>query len=213
MSDEDYMLTQIAQIICLDPQVGPMQYALNSERVEIGRSPLCQIVIANARISRKHACIERVGLRYEIYDLGSRNSTFVNSRQLSDGERYMLMHNDAIGLGSPEPLLKFLDPDPTAEVAGRIRYIRHTRKFSVDGKTLALTPNEQMLMIYLYEHLNQLCLYRECAEAVWDEAFDAERDKIRLQRLVSDLRVKLEGTNVVIEAQARQGYLLRLTSA
>lgn len=210
MSADDYTFTQIAHIVCLDPQIGLGDCPLNTERVEIGRSPLCQIVIANPRISRRHACIERVKLRYDIYDLGSRNSTFVNGRQLADSERYTLTHDDSIGLGSPDPLFQFIDPDPTIEVSSRMHYIRHSKKFSVDGKILPLTPNEQMLMIYLYEHINQLCIYRNCAESVWEENFDAERDKIRLQRLVSDLRVKLEKTNMVIEAQPRQGYILKV---
>lgn len=212
MTADDYGHTQIAHIICLDPQVQPKEYALNDQRVEVGRSPLCQIVIRDSRISRKHACIERSGLRYEIYDLGSTNSTFVNGRLLANGERYLLIHNDYIGLGSAEHLLRFIDPDPTIEAPGRVRYLPHSRKFSVDGKVLSFTPNENLIMMYLYEHHDQLCLYKDCAEAVWDETFDAERDKVRLQRLICDVRAKLEGTNVAIEAQAREGYILRLTA-
>jgi len=209
MSSDDYTHTQIAHIISLDPQSQPAEYVLNTERIEVGRSPLCQIVIRNARISRRHACIERSGLRYEIADLGSTNGTFVNGRQLAEGERRLLVHNASIGLGSPERLLLFIDPDPTAEAPGRVRYLRHKQKFSVDGQIIPLTPHETLMMIYLYERSDRLCPYKDCAEAVWDETFDAERDKVRLQRLISDLRAKFEGTNLEIEAQPRQGYVLR----
>jgi pSer/pThr/pTyr-binding forkhead associated (FHA) protein len=211
MTTDDYLLTQIAHIIHLNPQVGPAEYALNAERIEIGRSPLCQIVIKSPRISRRHACIERAGLRYEIYDLGSTNSTFVNDRQLAIGEHYWLRHDDYIGLGSSDRLLQFIDPDPTEE-SNRLRYIRHTKKFSFAGKELTLTPNERLMLIHLYERIGQLCSYSDCAKAVWNETFEADFDKTRLQRLICDLRARLEGTNVEIEAQPRLGYILRLIS-
>ncbi len=43
-----------------------------------GRSAVCDVVLFDRRVSRRHAQIRRKGDAYELVDLGSRNGTFVN---------------------------------------------------------------------------------------------------------------------------------------
>jgi serine phosphatase RsbU (regulator of sigma subunit) len=71
------------------------EYVLNKPVVTIGRRPDNDIVIAEPRVSRAHAQIERRGPEYFIVDLGSSHGTLVNGqpieqRQLHGGDRIEL---------------------------------------------------------------------------------------------------------------------------
>ena len=55
------------------------------EGVTIGRSSLCDIQIKDDNISRFHVKIRRSGTKYYIMDLGSKNGTYFNGRDLSPG--------------------------------------------------------------------------------------------------------------------------------
>lgn len=59
-----------------------------------GRQRDCAVVLGSEAVSRKHARIERVGSRYSIRDLHSRNGTAVNGRVIN--EPVFLVDGDAI---------------------------------------------------------------------------------------------------------------------
>ncbi len=50
--------------------------------IRIGRAPENELRIDDGRVSRYHAVIERVGMRYRIRDLHSHNGTFVNGKRV-----------------------------------------------------------------------------------------------------------------------------------
>ena len=72
-------------------------HARVDRRVVIGRDPLVELSLSDARASKQHAAVELVeglmGARYEVKDLGSRNGTLLNgkavkgSRKLKDGDK------------------------------------------------------------------------------------------------------------------------------
>lgn len=72
-------------------------HARVDRRVVIGRDPLVELPLSDARASKQHAAVELVegfmSSRYEIRDLGSTNGTLVNgkpvksSRKLKDGDK------------------------------------------------------------------------------------------------------------------------------
>ncbi|MBL8954879.1 MAG: GGDEF domain-containing protein [Myxococcaceae bacterium] len=72
-------------------------HARVERRVVIGRDPLVELSLSDARASKQHAAVELVdglvGSRYEVKDLGSTNGTLVNgkpvktSRKLRDGDK------------------------------------------------------------------------------------------------------------------------------
>lgn len=59
---------------------------------------------------------------------------------------HLLANNDAIGFGSPSPLLRFVDPAPTFVPANRLRYDERTLTFTFDGQPLNLPPAQFRLL-------------------------------------------------------------------
>lgn len=74
---------------------GPGQtYKLGNDETIMGREEICNIVVPNHAVSRKHARIFHEKGNYYIEDLKSRNKTIVNNREIT--ERWMLRHDDRI---------------------------------------------------------------------------------------------------------------------
>ncbi|MCB9701178.1 MAG: FHA domain-containing protein [Myxococcales bacterium] len=59
-------------------------------RCLIGRSRACDLVIAEATVSSRHASLEWKDGAWELLDLGSRNGTFVDDVRLQSGARVLL---------------------------------------------------------------------------------------------------------------------------
>lgn len=76
---------------------------LGAEPVKLGRDLKNTLVASNEYVSRAHAVIETRNGRYYLRDLGSRNGTFVNGKQVTEKRERELSANDTITLG-PEPV-------------------------------------------------------------------------------------------------------------
>jgi len=55
---------------------------LAGDRVVVGRSPDCDVVLDDPRVSKRHAALRRRDGRWWIEDLGSTNGTVVDGRPL-----------------------------------------------------------------------------------------------------------------------------------
>ncbi len=71
-------------------------FALAAERIEVGRSPDCDIFLDDVTVSRRHAVISQDGGRFVIEDLGSLNGTFLNRRRI---DRAPLSDDDELQIG------------------------------------------------------------------------------------------------------------------
>ena len=72
---------------------------LSGERVVIGRSRECDVMLADPNISRKHAELRRDGEGWAVFDLGSTNGIKVNGRRVDQAP---LQPGDRITLGLTE---------------------------------------------------------------------------------------------------------------
>jgi Protein of unknown function (DUF3662)/FHA domain len=72
---------------------------LSQPRIVIGRSRDCDIQLADANVSRRHAELRQEGAAYWIVDLGSTNGLEVNGKRV---KRAKLRDGDTITLGSTE---------------------------------------------------------------------------------------------------------------
>jgi DNA-binding response OmpR family regulator len=198
-----------ARLVGMHADVRKSEILLEAEAYVLGRLPeVCDIVIERPTVSRIHARIERHGSHYELHNL-SRNKTYVNGIAIEHG--YILQDRDAIGLASVEPLLRFLDFDPTIAVVQRLRYDDQTLRFFLDEQPLNLTPLQLRLLQYLYQHSGQVCGREECEQAVWGD--DPVLETNALHRLVSDIRGefrRIDPGAELIETRRGLGYVLNL---
>src|SRR6266436_1411075 len=71
-------------------------HALDQERTTLGRSVACHITIPGTAVSRQHAHILQSQGKHYIEDLGSRNKTFVNDKELTPRTQLLLRNRDRI---------------------------------------------------------------------------------------------------------------------
>jgi len=87
-----------------------LRYELEGPAAVLGRHPHCDVVIDIGAVSRRHAQIDRIGDAWFIQDLGSRNGTYVNERQLT--QRRRLAEGDAIRIC--DVVYTFHDQEPSS---------------------------------------------------------------------------------------------------
>jgi pSer/pThr/pTyr-binding forkhead associated (FHA) protein len=71
-------------------------FPLDSDRVEVGRSPDCDVFLDDVTVSRSHATLFKDDTGYTIEDGGSLNGTYVNRRRV---ERARLEDGDEVQIG------------------------------------------------------------------------------------------------------------------
>ena len=71
-------------------------FALQDERLTVGRRPDSDIFLADVTVSRDHAVLVRRGSDYYLDDLGSLNGTYVNRRRI---ESHRLQDGDELQVG------------------------------------------------------------------------------------------------------------------
>ena len=74
-----------ARLIAYPPDAAAVSRWLQpGERLRVGRDPDCDLVIDHPSMSRQHAELYRVGDRWHLRDLGSKNGSFVDGIAISD---------------------------------------------------------------------------------------------------------------------------------
>ncbi|MCL5036032.1 MAG: FHA domain-containing protein [Chloroflexi bacterium] len=77
-----------------EPEPG---FPISKDNVYIGRNPSSDILLNDDSVSRKHSNITRVGGVFTIFDLNSKNGTFVNSQRI---QKHILKDGDIVTLGN-----------------------------------------------------------------------------------------------------------------
>ncbi len=110
IDDDD---TMTARLIKLDTGE---RFMLHRLPFEIGRSPHCQLQIANMSLSRQHAKIDKSETGLTIQDLGSANGIQVNG---IDVKQALLMDEDTITLGHVHLRFELIGNDLTQQKRGQ----------------------------------------------------------------------------------------------
>jgi hypothetical protein len=71
-------------------------FALEGDRVAVGRSPECEIFLDDVTVSRRHALVSRGDDGFMIEDEGSLNGTYVNRRRVENAK---LEDGDEVQIG------------------------------------------------------------------------------------------------------------------
>jgi len=85
------------------------EFALNKERITVGRKPHNEVQVDNLAVSGEHAAIITILNDSFIEDLNSTNGTLVNGKPV---KKHFLQHNDVIEIGKHK--LKYFNDKPAA---------------------------------------------------------------------------------------------------
>jgi signal transduction histidine kinase/ActR/RegA family two-component response regulator len=114
------------QLVVLSGKATGQSFPLR-EITTVGREDRCHITIADPRVSREHAIIQRVDdNRFAVADLNSRNGTWVNGARLEDGveiglgDRLQLGPNVVTQVTSYQPIERQLTQRARLETVGRL---------------------------------------------------------------------------------------------
>jgi hypothetical protein len=162
----------------------------------IGRDEECELVIPDRQVSRRHARVVLVGDEYLLEDLGSKNGTFVNGKEIR--KSYHLEDGDEIQIALCCKL-SFVDAESTAPVLFEepqpgLYMDLESKRVWVAGQELdpPLSPAQYRLLELLYQEPGRVYSRDEVVEAVWpaddragisEQAIDALARRLR-ERLV-----------------------------
>jgi pSer/pThr/pTyr-binding forkhead associated (FHA) protein len=105
------MDTRYGKLILLDPNGPEQEFELAKSSISLGRATTNDIVLDDARVSRRHAQLDCGPQGVSLVDLGSSNGTRVNGIRI---DRATLVPGDTISLGSQQ--LRYRVEDPTEDV-------------------------------------------------------------------------------------------------
>ncbi len=92
------------------------RYPMKGSSALLGREISATVVLADMRISRRHAVVERSGSDFLLEDLGSRNGTTLNGKAVT--ARVALKHGDKISLGGAVLFqVQIVCPGETVEIS------------------------------------------------------------------------------------------------
>jgi len=162
---------------------------LTHELIILGRAAECDVVLADQRVSRRHAEVRRQEEGFILRDLGSTNGTWLNGRRLNAPA--LLHDGDVIEIGSAR--FTFRDPDATLETSHFPRLVvdEATGDIWVDRRPVQLSPKQYALFSLLWSRRGRFHLYCTRGRAVWPECRGEIYD-YQIESLVKRLRAKLE---------------------
>jgi hypothetical protein len=184
-------------LIVYEGELADHRWLVEGDSVLIGRGADCDVTLTERQVSRHHARIERqTDGTYVLYDLGSKNRTYVNGEEVRDRPR-LLQDGDEIQIALCVKL-GFVGADATLPlVAGgpsRGLWVdRATYQVSVNGQDLAppLSPAQYRLLITLLDAEGRVVSREEVIGAVWPAEAAEGISEQAIDALVRRLRERL----------------------
>jgi hypothetical protein len=155
----------------------------------IGRGEMCDIILNEPLISRRHCHITWDGAYCTLEDLRSTNGTLVNNQRLTAPR--VLKDGDCVRLG--EVTLTFGDPQATLTGLKwpTLVFDPAGNRVFVNRKPIDLSAKEFAALAYLHEHAERFCGKDEIAKAVWPD-YTGEVFDYQIESLIRRLRHKIE---------------------
>jgi DNA-binding winged helix-turn-helix (wHTH) protein len=183
---------------------GPLagrEFPINRDAITLGRDEECDIVVPDRQISRIHLRVQRDGLDYVLEDLGSKNGTFVNGKQVQEGQPVRLQDGDEIhvalavqllfvGAGATVPL--GVREESSLELGG-LKLDKAQRRVWIGERELdpPLSLAQYRLLELLYDAGGRVVSREEVVAAVWPEAIEEGVSEQAIDALVRRLRDRL----------------------
>lgn len=186
---------EIAMLILREGQGAGTRWMIDRDTMIIGREENCDIVLPSRQVSRNHARIRRSGGRHILEDLGSKNGTYVNGRELT--EPYILQDGDEIQIALSFKLF-FVDAGATAplffeERRAGLRLDKNAKSVWIKGRELTppLSLAQYRLLELLYDNEGKVCSRDEIVQAVWPDAVEEGVSEQAIDALARRLRERL----------------------
>lgn len=172
------------------------KWTIERDVIVIGRGEDCDVVLPERPISRRHAEIRREGNRYLLRDLGSKNGTCLNGREI-DGP-VPLQDGDEIQIALRVKLL-FVGVDATVPLVlddtkgPGLRLDKVGRQVWVRGQELTppLSPAQYRVLELVLDGEGRVCSRDEIVDAVWGEEGAAGVTEQAIDALIRRLRDRL----------------------
>jgi predicted component of type VI protein secretion system len=190
------MPSEVPILLMMEGRKPGQRFFVDQPEFIIGRDAECELVISDRQVSRRHARIVLEGDHYVLEDLGSKNGTFVNGREIA--KPYFLEDGDEIQIALC-CRLSFVDAESTAPVLFEepqpgLYMDLESKRVWVAGQELdpPLSPAQYRLLELLYQDPGRVYSRDEVVEAVWpaddragisEQAIDALARRLR-ERLV-----------------------------
>jgi pSer/pThr/pTyr-binding forkhead associated (FHA) protein/predicted Ser/Thr protein kinase len=121
------------------PAVGKVYDFDQPDRFLIGRDldAHCRLPESDQQVSRRHCMLEIAGSQVQVYDLGSRNHTFVNEQDIGSEPR-LLREGDVLRVGMTKIRVCLIaDPEdiPTVERPSKLELVEDEQLFAPRPKT------------------------------------------------------------------------------
>ncbi len=186
---------ETAMLILREGQGAGTRWMIDRDTMIIGREESCDIVLPSRQVSRNHARIRRSGGQHILEDLGSKNGTYVNGRELI--EPYILQDGDEIQIALSFKLF-FVDAGATAplffeERRAGLRLDKNARSVWIKGRELIppLSLAQYRLLELLYDNEGKVCSRDEIVQAVWPDAMEEGVSEQAIDALTRRLRERL----------------------
>ncbi len=167
-------------LIIENGQMAGQRWLVDSDSVIIGREVgVANLLLPERQVSRKHAMIERTDGGFVLIDLGSKNGTFLNGKEVHEPQK--LQDGDEIQIALCVKIA-FVGSDATAPLNARpisqgmraavrgIRLDRESRRIFIAEKNLEppLSVQQYRLLELLIEANGAVVSRQEIVEKVWE---------------------------------------------
>ncbi len=123
----------------------------------VGRSSACDLVVADPKVSAQHAALEWSGSAWNVHDLGSRNGTFVDGRQLATGGRVRLAVGAQLQFATEPTVWRLLEASAPVLMA---RHMASSATQVAEGGYLVL-PDDVTPVCSVYQGVHAWLLDRD----------------------------------------------------
>ncbi len=186
----------LPMIIVYEGEQEGQRWILDRDRVTIGRTSGCDIVLAERQVSRRHAQIERDDDGYLLHDLRSKNGTYVNGKEVRNAP-YRLRDGGEIQIALYIKM-GFVGADATLplELTGPSRGLhidRLARRVFVGGQELIppISPAQYRLLESLLDYEDEVVSRDVIVTSVWSEEESLGVSEQAIDALVHRLRDRI----------------------
>lgn len=196
---------EIEDFPSLIAQTGPLngQRWLIKSDVIVGRDDSCNVVIQNRQVSRYHARFVYLPQGVQLEDLGSKNGTHINGREivepvmLQDGDIIQIAYaQQFIYLSSDSTLPLELPANKPGEISPTKRLLRldkRSRRVWIGDEELLppLSVSQYQLLELLYDNPERIVTRSELVQVVWGQEDAMGISEQALDALIRRLRDRL----------------------